>query len=185
MPKKKSRISKQKIYRITISKTFSYPSCVIDEGKFLNDLHFKAVGDFIELAALNKINASDFDIKLESELPFTVKDKKFIEAAEEDEERKYSLEFILKEIVLNEIIAKYGPLDPNKNPDLFAGSYEELIGEQNEILADDDLDDPNDLRERNIEAEPSFSGQLLKTSIIEEFTDLYFKYHKIFTRIEI
>lgn len=110
----------QKVYRVTLSKTFEYHSAVIDEGNFLSDLHAKAVDDFVSKLGSSSARPSDFDCKLEAELPFRVrlarnteKDPKNVRVQNVD------LDFMIQEIALELIEKKYGKLNWKENPKVF------------------------------------------------------------------
>jgi hypothetical protein len=127
MPKPES---KQKVYKITLSKVFTYPSCVINEKNPLEDLHQKAVQDFLEKASSGNYNTSDFDIKLEAELPFSIRNKK-TKDEQDTAVGSYTAGFIIKELAAYDFEQKYGAMDMESNPDIF-----EFIDEQRDVNGD-------------------------------------------------
>lgn len=118
------KYASQKIYRVSISKTFDYPSSVIDEGNRLRDLHEKSITDFFEKARSGKLTVEDFTCKLEVELPFKVRTKED-QTTKENSEDKFNLDNIIRELATYDVEQQVGKLDPNINPDLFTFVDEE------------------------------------------------------------
>lgn len=119
----KKKESKQKIYRVVLSKSFEYPSCIVSESNTLQDLHSRAVEDFLAKASSGNYNESDFDIKLESVLPFKIRKK--TDEEEEDITARRSLNAIIKELAEHDTAEQFGELDFEKNPDIFDYEPEE------------------------------------------------------------
>lgn len=114
MPK---RAVPQKIYKITLFKTFAYPSAVINEGNFLVDLHQKAVQDFLQGVVREKITFDSLDYKLEAEVPFKVRSSR--DPINKTIRDNVSVDYLLTEIALHDTEQKYGKLDPKENKEAF------------------------------------------------------------------
>lgn len=115
---KKKKKTSQTIYKIVISKTFSYPSCVIRESHKMQDLYTKAIEDLNE--ELSQKKGKVFDIEVESELPYKLKSKNIPETLEVAPLREgITAGEAIRAIVMSLVVEEYGELDHEKNPDLF------------------------------------------------------------------
>lgn len=114
--------SSTKTYKVSISKTFEYPSCVITKDNYLRDLHEKALNDFFEQIRSNIENGQSFDFQLVAEYPFKVRtrlDPKDLSILKSRTIEGCSLDYLIRIIVDSDIEEKYGKMDPDKNPDIF------------------------------------------------------------------
>ncbi len=111
----------QKKYIITLSKIFEYPSCVIDRRNTLNDLYNKSKQDFLENIERNGLNLNEFQVNVQSEIPYEFKpiirdgDRPVLD----QRVNSSNMEFYIREFVVSDIELKYGVLNPETNPSIY------------------------------------------------------------------
>jgi hypothetical protein len=127
----RNKQSKQKIYKVTLSKTFQFPSCVINESNKLVDLQAKAIADMVEDFGKNpeEISLDGFSINIESELPFAIRNSR--EESKKGlnlriDNGRVSISYIITELATHEIEQKYGKLDHEENPGIFDVDFENV-----------------------------------------------------------
>lgn len=127
------KVEGQKKYIVSVTKTFEFPSCVLDKGDRLRDAYAKAWEDYVDgfLADPQKFR-SKMKIELFDKVPYNLRTKKkdnqgYIMTGSG---QPVELSYVIKMMAESETEAEYGVLDYNQNPDLF-----EL--EDNHVFDDD------------------------------------------------
>lgn len=119
----------QKKYIVKISKTFEYPSSVVDESHLSSDLLTKVTLDFTDYVDKHQsVSINYFDVSIGSEVPYS--------PPREDPERHMPMvdvDLLIKELVTAEAVDKFGTLDPEKNPDLYEEQEFKIFGNDDEV----------------------------------------------------
>lgn len=108
-------MNKQTIYKIRFYKDFEFPSFSIDKNNTLADLHNKSIEEVKENINNENID-SYFNTEVTSILPFEIKIN--IPNFQIDSIPK-DISYFIREFALADLEEKYGPLDFEKNPNIF------------------------------------------------------------------
>lgn len=174
MSKKEKKVPQRK-YRVTITKSFEYPSCVIDSNNKKQDIFQKAGADFLEFIARAHIHLDDFSLNLESDLPFRIRNAKESDDIESSRQNTASMEHYLREFCIADVEAKYGRLDPISNPSIY-------VQEEKFIIERDEDDDYNEDDEGRHDDEPQSrdeSNYYLTNEVARYWDARYDHYYKI------
>lgn len=113
---------KPRVYKVSVSKEFTYPEFTIDETNTLADLHYKATSEFLEQVKNSNYNPEDLNFVIEAVEPY-VFDKKVPKNANvslvDTGRRRLTANFLINEICLKIAQDKFGEFCIETNPNLF------------------------------------------------------------------
>lgn len=135
-------------YLVTLTKTFRYPTFIINKDNILKDVHEKSLEEFSE----KEISLDDFDVKFELEENTKSKNLRESTLSHDTLLRKLSrnnIGFLVNQFARSLTEEKFGVLNFDENPgiyrveteEIYDDNGEEVIDEREEIYLNDDVEE--------------------------------------------